>query len=257
MNETLRHVLVTGASSGLGRALAEAYAAPGRRLTLCGRDGGRLGEVASAVAGRGGEARTVVADVRDRAAMRAAIDAADDERPLDLVVANAGIAAGADPRDVLEVNTLGVWHTVEPALARMVARGAGQLGLVSSLAGRRGLPGAGPYCASKAAVRVLAESLRLDAAAAGVRVSAIVPGFVDTPLTRRNSFAMPWTLTAEAAAERIRRGLEEDRAEIVFPRRLAVAVRLLTLLPPGAAAPLLRRGRRTAARRGPLRPPSS
>jgi NAD(P)-dependent dehydrogenase (short-subunit alcohol dehydrogenase family) len=248
MNEAPRHVLVTGASSGLGRALAHAYAAPGRRLTLLGRDAARLAEVAEAVEARGAAAASVVVDVRARDAMTAAITRADDARPLDLVIANAGIAAGADPRDVLEVNTLGVWHTVAPAAARMAARGHGQLALVSSLAGRRGLPGAGPYCASKAAVRVLAESLRVDLAPRGVRVSAIVPGFVDTPLTRRNRFAMPWLTTPEAAAERIRRGLERDRAEIVFPRRLALAVRGLTLLPNGIAEVLLRRGRRHAAR---------
>ncbi len=248
MNAGLRHVLVTGASSGLGRALARAYAAPGRRITLMGRDAARLAEVAAAVEAAGGEVRTLVVDVRDCDAMATAVTAADDARPLDLVIANAGIAAAADARDVLAVNTLGVWHTVEPALARMGARGRGQLALMSSLAGRRGLPGAGAYCASKAAVRVLAESLRVDWAPRGVRVSAILPGFVDTPLTRRNGFAMPWLMRPDQAAERIRRGLERDRAEIVFPRRLALAVRLSTWLPPWAAAPLLRRGRRGAAR---------
>jgi NADP-dependent 3-hydroxy acid dehydrogenase YdfG len=246
MNEPPRHILVTGASSGLGRALAEAYAAPGRRLTLLGRDAARLAAVAAAVEARGGEVATAVVDVRDRDAMAGAIAAADAARPLDLVVANAGIAAAEDARDVLAVNILGVWHTVEPALARMAARGHGQLALMSSLAGRRGLPGAGAYCAGKAAVRVLAESLRLDWAPRGVRVSAILPGFVDTPLTRRNRFAMPWLLAPADAAERIRRGLAKDRAEIVFPRRLALAVRLATLLPSWAAAPLLRRERRDA-----------
>jgi len=106
-------------------------------------------------------------------------------------------------------------------------------------------------------VRVLAESLRLDWAPRGVRVSAIVPGFVDTPLTRRNAFAMPWRLDPAAAAERIRRGLRRDRAEIVFPRRLAIALRLVMLLPPWAASQLLRRGRHGAARHGAVRPPSS
>ena len=250
------HVLVTGASSGLGRALALAYATPGRRLTLLGRDAGRLAEVAAAVETAGAEAMTVAVDVRDRAAMADAIAAADDARPLDLVIANAGIAAAVDPRDVLEVNLLGLWHTVEPALARMGARGHGQLALMSSLAGRRGLPGAAAYGAAKAGARVLAESLRLDWGPRGVRVSAIVPGFVDTPLTRRNNFAMPFRLTAEEAAERIRRGLARDRAEIAFPRRLAWAVRLSTLLPPAAAAPLLRRGRAAAERPG-IKPPSS
>ncbi len=250
MNDAPGHVLVTGASSGLGRALAEAYAAPGRQLTLLGRDEARLAAVAAAVAARGGEAVTHVVDVRDRAAMAAVIGAADDARPLDLVVANAGIAAAADPGEVLAVNALGVWYTVAPALARMGGRGRGQLALMSSLAGRRGLPGAGPYCASKAAVRVLAESLRLDWGPRGVRVSAVVPGFVDTPLTRLNAFAMPWRLDGAAAAERIRRGLERDRAEIAFPRRLAIAVRLLTVMPPcGGAAVAARAAPRRAPRR--------
>ncbi len=243
-SEPPRHVLITGASSGLGAALALAYARDAETLTLLGRDGARLATLAKRAQTAGAEVRVVQACVTDRAAMRTAIDKADNHAALDLVIANAGIAAGGDGDeavDVLSVNVLGVWHTVEPALARMAPRGRGQLALMSSLAGFRGLPGAGPYCASKAAVRVLAESLRAEWRPKGLRVSAISPGFVDTPLTRRNRFPMPWLMQPEDAARRIVKGLARDHAHIVFPRRLALLARLNASLPAAVADRLLAR----------------
>lgn len=244
MASALNHVLITGASSGLGAALALAYAAPARTLTLLARDRARLDAVAAAVRDGGATAHVAGVSVTDRDAMHQAVAAADDVSPLDLVIANAGIAASDGTNgggDVIAVNLLGVWHTVEPALARMGARGRGQLALMSSLAGYRGLPGAGPYCASKAGVRVLAEALRAEWHHRGVRVSALCPGFVDTPLTRRNRFAMPWLLDADMAAARIVRGLARDRARIAFPWPLAMAASLAAGLPPGLVDRLLRR----------------
>lgn len=244
MADAPHHILITGASSGLGAALALAYARAGRTLTLLGRDTQRLDAVAEGVQERGAAARVACVPVTDRAAMAAAIGEGDDAAPLDLVVANAGISSsdGANGAvDVLAVNVLGVWHTVEPALARMGSRGRGQLALMSSLAGFRGIAGAGPYCASKAAVRVLAESLRAEWRRRGVRVSAISPGFVDTPLTRRNRFPMPWLMTPEAGAARIVRGLARDEAHITFPWPLVLATRLYASLPQVVADRLLTR----------------
>ncbi len=235
------HALVTGASSGLGAALARAYAARGTRLTLLGRDPARLAAVADPLG-----AMAVCCEVTDAAAMTAAVAAADARAPLELVVANAGIAASdgvSAGREVLATNVLGVWHTVTPALQAMAPRGRGQLALMSSLAGYRGLPGAAAYGASKAAVRVMAEALRAEWAPRGIRVSAICPGFVDTPLTRKNRFAMPWLVDADTAARRIVQGLAGDRARIAFPWPLDMATRLAAMLPAGLVDPLLRRRR--------------
>jgi len=159
------HVLITGASSGIGEALALAYARPGVLLSLSGRDEARLSEVAAGVATRGASATETILDVRDRDATAAwAIDA-DQRRPVDLVIANAGISGGThggpesaeQTRAVFAVNLDGVVNTVLPLVPRMLERRAGQIALISSLAGHRGFPGAPAYCASKAAVKVWAN----------------------------------------------------------------------------------------------------
>lgn len=245
----MRHVLITGASSGIGAALVRAFAEPGVRLELWGRDGVRLAAVAAAARDQGATVATKRVELSDGAAVAAAVEAADDALPLTLVIANGGISnAGAgDHADlaggarVITVNLLGVWATVVPAAARMRARGSGQLALMSSLAGDRGLPFGAAYGASKAGVRVLAESLRAELAPHGVRVSAICPGFVATPLTAKNRFAMPLLLDADAAARRIKRGLERDRPRIGFPWALDAASRLAALLPGRLVDPILRR----------------
>ncbi|TVQ33598.1 MAG: SDR family NAD(P)-dependent oxidoreductase [Geminicoccaceae bacterium] len=251
-----RHVLITGASSGIGAALARAYAAPGRRLALWGRDPARLAAVAESAAARGAETTTLALDMADHAAVAAAVVATDDTLPLDLVIANAGISnAGlgghadvASGIRVLTVNLLGVWATVTPAAERMRARGRGQLALMSSLAGDRGLPFGAAYGASKAGVRVMAESLRAELAPHGVKVSAICPGFVATPLTAKNRFTMPRLLDANDAAARIQRGLERNQPRIAFPRRLAWLSALAASLPSAAVDPWLRRRARPQER---------
>lgn len=245
----MRHVLITGASSGLGAALAFLYAAPDVRLDLWGRDEARLRAVAERAQARGASVTTRSLDVSDIAACAAAVDAADDVAPLDLVIANAGIsnAGGAGHDDplagarVITVNLLGVWATVTPAARRMRRRGCGQLALIGSLAGDRGLPFGAAYGASKAGVRVLGESLRAELTPLGVRVSVVTPGFVRTPLTDKNRFRMPWLLAPEDAARRIRRGLERDRARIAFPLPLVVLGRIARALPDDWVDALLRR----------------
>ena len=254
----MRHVLITGASSGIGAARARLSAAPGLRGDLWGRDDERLAAVAAAAEARGAAVTTRKVDLCDRAAVSAAVEAADDAAPLDLVVANAGISnAGLAAHDdleggarVLTVNLLGVWATAIPAAARMRARGRGQLALMSSLAGDRGLPYGGAYGASKAGVRVLAESLRAELAPHGVEVSAICPGFVATPMTAKNRFAMPFLMDADAAARHVRRGLERNRPRIGFPWTLDLASRLAALLPSGLVDPVLRRRAEASGRQG-------
>lgn len=222
-----RHVLITGASSGIGAALARRLARPGRLLTLLGRDAPRLETVA---AGCAGDVAAESVEVRDAPAMARAIERAGAMAPIDLLIANAGISGG-DPATLMAVNVQGIVNTVEPALAPMRARGAGQIAIMSSLAGFRGLPNAPAYCASKAAVRVYGEGLRGRLAKDGIGVSVVCPGFIRTPLTAANPFPMPFLMEPTAAAERIVRGLARNRARIAFPHRLYALVLLTSLLP--------------------------
>lgn len=232
-------ILITGASGGLGAALAECYAGPGRILHLSGRDAARLSAVAARARAKGALVREMVIDVRDAAAMTAWLEGLA-ELP-DIVIANAGISGGTGARSgdeaereraIFDVNVGGVLNTVLPLLDRMRRRGSGRIVLISSLAGFRGLPSAPAYCASKAMVRVWGEGLRGWLAADGVGVSVICPGFVDTPMTRVNRFPMPFLMDAEKAARIIRKGIDSGRARIAFPWPLAWGVTLLAALPP-------------------------
>jgi NADP-dependent 3-hydroxy acid dehydrogenase YdfG len=229
-----RHVLITGASSGIGAALARRLARPGRRLTVFGRDKGRLAAVAQ---GLPGHVETVSVDVCGQTAMAAAIEGAFAAAPVDLLIANAGISGG-DAHRLMAVNVQGILNTVEPALPLLCAQGHGQLALMSSLASFRGLPNAPAYCASKAAVRLYGEGLRGRLGRSGIRVAVICPGFVATPLTAGNPFPMPFLMSAEAAARRIVAGLARNRARIAFPRRLYWPTLAASLLPAAATDPI-------------------
>ena len=242
------HVLITGASSGIGAALARRYAERGRRLSLGGRDPQRLEAVAVECRSRGATVATAALDVSDRAAMRAWVLAADDAAPLDLVIANAGMVAGTRASDeteelvrkVFAVNLEGVLNTALPVIERMRLRRRGQLALMSSLAGYRGFPDAPAYSASKTAVRALAEAWRGALRPEGIRVSAICPGFVTTPMTAHNDFRMPFLMNAERAAEIVVRGLARDRGRISFPWPMTLGVWLIAALPARWSDRLLR-----------------
>jgi len=244
-----KSILITGASSGLGAALARGYAAPGVSLALSGRDTGRLESVAADCRAAGAEAQCQAIDVLDTNALAAWIEAADDRAPLDLVIANAGISAGtggvqesdAQTRRIMAVNVDGVIGTVLPAVARMRPRRRGQIAIMSSLASFRGFPGAPAYSASKAAVRIWGEALRGDLCGAGIAVSVICPGYVETPMTAVNDFPMPFLMSAEKAVGIIRKGLARDRARIAFPWPTYAAVRLLAGLPVAITNRLVRR----------------
>ena len=242
-------ILVTGASSGIGAALAREYAAPGTRLVLGGRDAERLDRVAADCRARGAKAEANLVDVTDAPLTADWIERADDTRPLDLVVANAGISGGTfggresqrQARAIFATNVDGVVNTVHPAAARMRARGRGQIAIMSSLAGFRGLPSAPAYAASKAAARSYGEALRGSLHSHGVGVSVVCPGFIRTPMTDANDFAMPTLMEVERAAHIVRRGLARNRARIAFPLRLYALVWLLGALPPSWTDPMLRR----------------
>ena len=234
-----RHILITGASSGIGAALASLYAGPGITLSLQGRNAERLEKVASIVRTKNGAVHIFLGDVTDYNALANWIKTQDVLLPLDLVVANAGISAGSgngmeNPQlshDVFATNVTGVQNTVHAALPLMLQRKSGQIALMASLASFRGFAGAASYCGSKAAVRVYGEGLRADAAPHGVAVNVICPGYIKTPLTDRNMFPMPFIMTAERAALIIRKGLAHNKARIAFPLPMYLIVRLASLLP--------------------------
>jgi short-subunit dehydrogenase len=232
-------ILLTGASSGIGAALAEHLAAPGRRLHLGGRESGRLEAVAARCRAKGAEAVPRALDLRERAALGDWVELAG---ALDLVIANAGVSGRReDSTELVAVNLQALIDLVEAALPEMLRQGRGQLALMSSLAGFRGMPAAPVYSAVKAAARVYGEALRGRLRRAGIAVSVICPGFVTTPMTADNPFPMPLLMPPERAAAIIARGLARRRPLIAFPRRLYWGVRLLGLLPPCVADPLLAR----------------
>lgn len=242
-------ILITGASSGIGEALVAAYAAPGIAIAISGRNDGRLQRVADSARERGANLSTQVLDVADRVAMKQWIDETDARQPLDLVIANAGIGLGrADASSLWEMtertfatNVHGIFHTVHPALERMIARGQGQIAIMSSMAGFVGMPGAAPYAASKAAVRSYGEGLRGAYHRQGIEVSVICPGFVQSRLTARNRFRMPFLMNAERAAHIIVKGLARNKARIAFPWQTYGAMRLLQMLPVAVSDRITRR----------------
>jgi len=244
-----KSILITGASSGIGAALASLYAAPGVTLALGGRDAQRLAQVAADCRAKGAVVEAASVDVTDAEAMARWVAAADDVAPLDLVIASAGVSGGTLGRGesrqqaaaIFATNVAGVIHTVHPAAERMRARRRGQIAIMSSLASFRGMPGAPAYSASKAAARSYGEALRGSLHRHDVGVTVICPGFVRTPLTNVNRFRMPLLMDAERAARLIRRGLARNRSRIAFPLRLYALAWLLGALPPSWTDRALRR----------------
>ncbi|NKB57880.1 MAG: SDR family NAD(P)-dependent oxidoreductase [Alphaproteobacteria bacterium] len=244
-----KSILITGASSGIGAALAQEYAAPGVRMALGGRDLVRLDAVGDACRSAGADIAGSVIDVTDHSAMREWLEAEDRQVPLDLVVANAGISGGAadggessaQASEIFRTNVDGVLNTVHPAAEVMRRRGRGQIAIMSSLAAFRGFPGAPAYSASKASVRVYGEALRGALAVDGVRVSVICPGYIRSRMTDANTFPMPMLMDADRAARIIRRGLSKNRPRIAFPWPVYAVAWLLGVLPPRLTDPLMSR----------------
>jgi short-subunit dehydrogenase len=241
-------IVITGASSGIGEALALDYARPGVALALTGRDAGRLDSVAAACRAKGATVVADTVDVVDRETFAAWLTAFDDAHPVDLLIANAGVSIDKDNsslddfsviRRTLDVNVGGVLNTVEPLIARLIARKRGQIAVVSSLASFIGLPYSASYNASKAAVRVWGESIRYVLKKHGIGVSVICPGFVVSRMTAKSPFPMPFLMTAARASAIIRHGLARNRARIAFPIGTKAAVWLGQVLPGRWTARLL------------------
>jgi short-subunit dehydrogenase len=226
-----RTVVITGASGGIGRALALGYARDGARLGLLGRDRVRLEETCAECRKAGADVRSGVLDVRARDDMAAWLEDFDATWPIDLLIANAGIMVGSpgngeiesaeDSHRVIEINVIGVLNAVHPVLPRMIARGRGQIGIMSSLAGFIPLADAPSYCASKAAVLSYGLGLRGAVEDKGIDVSVVCPGYVDTPMIAQETGWQPLKMSADAAAKQTIRGLAANRAVIAFPSVLA------------------------------------
>jgi short-subunit dehydrogenase len=232
---------ITGASSGIGQALAQRFAREGWRLALVARRGAELQAWVDALGLVSDHAHVYAADVRD---VRSIVDAgraciATQGLP-DAVVANAGISVGIDTADfddlevlraTFETNNIGMAATFHPFVEAMRQRGSGRLVGIASVAGIRGLPGHGAYCASKAAAISYCESLRGECAPAGVKVVTLLPGYIDTPLTRGNRYSMPFLMPADAFADRAFAAIVAGDSYRVIPWQMGVLAKLLRLLP--------------------------
>ncbi|HET6575055.1 MAG TPA: SDR family NAD(P)-dependent oxidoreductase [Fimbriiglobus sp.] len=221
-----RTAVITGASSGIGRALAKALAAEGARVGVTARRGELLDELVREVRAVGGTIEAAAADVTDRAAITTAVHQLEGKLgPTDLLIANAGVglpsATGPTHVEAVEqmvrVNLLGVVYAFDAVLGGMLERKSGHLVAVSSLAAYKGLPGSAGYCATKAAVNAYCEGLRIELRPRGVAVTCVCPGFIDTPMTAANPKPMPFLMTPDEAARRIVGALRRKPAVFNFP----------------------------------------
>ncbi|MCK9284952.1 MAG: SDR family oxidoreductase [Rhodocyclaceae bacterium] len=231
-------VFISGASSGLGAALARYYAGQGAELGIAARRAGELQQVSAALQQ---PAHIYPLDVTDAAAL--AVAAGDFIARVgvpDIVIANAGISVGTLTEEaddlaafarVFAVNVQGMVNTFQPFAGAMRRRGCGRLAGIASVAGVRGLPGAGAYSASKAATIAYLESLRVELRGSGVQVVTVAPGYIETPMTAANPYPMPFLLPVDEAARRIARVIDRGDSYAVVPWQMGVAAKLLRLLP--------------------------
>lgn len=229
-------IFITGASGGLGAALARHYGSDNAVLGLCGRRADALQKTAAGL-----NALCFTADVRDARAMQAAAAEFIEKAGVpDVVIGCAGISVGALTENaadlpvfqaVMDANLMGLVHTFHPFVAPMQAQGRGVLCGIASVAGVRGLPGGGAYSASKAAARVYLEALRLELKSSGIRVVTVSPGYIETPMTHVNPYPMPFRMSADAAAAKVARLIEKRRAESIIPWQMAVVASLMRCMP--------------------------
>lgn len=240
-----RRFWITGASSGIGFALAERLAGEGNYVAISARSVDKLEELERA----NRNVTAVPLDVTKAEMVHNAIDQIEAGGPIDVAVLNAGAwflmdAAELDVnkvRQAIDVNLMGVFYALEKLIPLMKKRGEGHIVIMASVAGFRGLPRSLAYGPTKAALINLAETLKPELEQFGIKVSVINPGFVDTPATKDNPFPMPDLITADEAARHIAKGIEKGKFEIIFPWRFAIAMKLLNILPNGIFFFLMRK----------------
>jgi hypothetical protein len=234
-------VFVTGASSGIGQALAARYLRAGFRLALVARRSEPIQQWLDAQTPPASGCAAYAADVRDVHALGVvAMDCLNRQGVPETVIANAGISVGMDSsvredlqamRRTLETNVLGMAATFQPFIAPMRTRGSGRLVGIASVAGIRGLPGHGAYCSSKSAAITYCESLRGELRGSGVKVVTLVPGYIDTPLTQQNRYSMPFLMSAGKFADRAFLAIEAGVSYQVIPWQMGLLAKLLRALP--------------------------
>jgi short-subunit dehydrogenase len=234
-----KNVLITGASSGIGQALAKEAVKQGAKVGLIARREDLLKNLVAELQAKGGTAGYQRADVADRASLTNAIFALEQELgPVDILIANAGVGSTNTPDNLkldeaealIKVNLLGVIYSIGAVLPKMLERKSGQIAAVSSLASYKGLPGAAAYCASKAGVNAYMESLRIQLRRSGVRFTTICPGFIKTPMTETNK-GMMFVLEADEAARRMVAALQSRRKIYNFPWATTRLTKLARFLP--------------------------
>jgi short-subunit dehydrogenase len=235
-----KNVMITGASSGIGRGLAVELSRRGARVGLIARRADTLTEIVNEIEAANGKALAIPADVTNAESVGAAAERLRSEfGPIDLLVANAGVGATVDAAElkgstvagVINVNVLGAANSVSAVVPEMVKRGSGHLVVISSLAAYRGLPKSAAYCASKAAVSAFFESLRLDLQPRGIDVTIIHPGFIKTPLTAGRHAQMPFLMELDDAVAKIISAIEKRKKSYAFPWQLASVVRAGMIMP--------------------------
>jgi short-subunit dehydrogenase len=233
-------VLITGASSGIGRGLALALSQRGAKVGLVARRADQLETLVREIEAANGHAVALPADVLNGASLKSAAERLRSTfGPIDVLIANAGVGAtvdgselkGSAVAEVINVNVLGAANSVEAVVPEMVKRGSGHLVVISSLAAYRGLPKSAAYCASKAAVSAFFESLRLDLQPRGINVTIIHPGFIKTPLTAGRQAQMPFLMELDDAVARIVAAIEKRKKSYAFPWQLATVVRAGMIMP--------------------------
>ena len=244
-----KSIFITGASSGIGKELALAYAESGKVLSLCGRNEQRLNETAELCRAKGAEVYTYLFDVRDSETAEKAVSEANAVCPIDLLIANAGVSAGVlgmdetpvSTRAIFETNIFGVVNTVLPVAEIMKENKAGHIVIISSLSGYRGMASCPAYSASKSCVKAWGEALWGSLKPYGIQVTVVCPGFIETPLTDKNQFKMPFLMKAPKAAALMKKRIQKRPPIIAFPWIMAFGAWLGGWLPARLILPILGR----------------
>ncbi|WP_020396420.1 SDR family NAD(P)-dependent oxidoreductase [Thiolinea disciformis] len=236
-----RTIVITGASNGLGAALAYYFAAPHIQLGLMARNKTRLSQVSETCMKKGAITHLGIIDVTDTEAMQIWLNTLDQQHPIDLLIANAGITHSIDHqgkpesledvKKLLDINLLGVLNTIHPVLEKMLQRQHGQIALISSLAAYRGMPVTPAYSASKAALKSYGEALRPLLAQHNIKINIICPGFIKSDMSDSFPGKRPFIMNSNQAAQLIAQGLDKNKATIAFPWLLHIGILILSVLP--------------------------